>query len=82
MLIFEYAIGGQRIHIICKHRKLGHAVCNEEYWDEHRSEMPGLRSSSYMYTFGSLPATKQLADWSMCNLLRTCRQMYVQRHTF
>jgi len=75
--IWRYAIGNQEIHIISKYRRLGHAVCDEEYWAENQAERPGLRASSYMFTFGSLQRTKQLADWSMVNLLRTCQLVYV-----
>ena len=75
--IWKYAIGNQEIHIISKYRRIGHAVCNAGYWVEYQAERPDLRASSYMFTFGSLPRTKQLADWSMVNLLRTCQLMYV-----
>ncbi|KAF2267826.1 hypothetical protein CC78DRAFT_576839 [Lojkania enalia] len=77
LTIWGYTIGYQKIHIISKFRRLGHAICDAQYWRENRSEQPGLRASSYMFTYGSLPTTKQLADWSICNLLRTCRQMYL-----
>jgi len=76
LVIWEYAIGRQTIHIVHKYRRLGHAVCDTEYWTENRAERPNLRASSYMYTYGSLPPTKQLADWNMCSLLLTCRKMY------
>jgi hypothetical protein len=77
MKIWKYAIGNQELHIISKYRRLGHAVCDAGYWAENQSERPDLRASSYMFTYGSLPRTKQLADWSMVNLLTTCRLMYV-----
>ncbi|KAF2183229.1 hypothetical protein K469DRAFT_751787 [Zopfia rhizophila CBS 207.26] len=81
LMIWEYAIGGQKIHIVSKYRRLGHVICTPEYWEENRCKRPGLRASSYMLTYGSLPSTKQLADWNMCNLLRACRQIYTEAIT-
>lgn len=78
ILVWEYVIGNQKIHIVSKFGRLGHVVCNAEYWADNRAERPGLRASSYMFTYGSLPMTKQLADWSLCDLLRTCRQIYTE----
>ncbi|KAH8707620.1 hypothetical protein GQ44DRAFT_763601 [Phaeosphaeriaceae sp. PMI808] len=72
----KYAIGNQKIHIINKYRRLGHTVMNHEYWDQYHAERSGLRASSWMYSYGSLPTTKQLADNNMCNLLITCCQIY------
>jgi hypothetical protein len=80
LAIWEHAIGRQEIHIVHKYRRLGHVVCDARYWTENRSEKPGLRASSYMYTYASLPPRKQLADWSMCSLLLTCRKMYAKTY--
>ncbi|CAI6333041.1 unnamed protein product [Periconia digitata] len=76
LMIWRWAIGDQKIHIVSKYRRLGHVVCNEEYWEQIRSERPNLRASSYMFVYGSLPTTKQLADWSMNDLLVVCRKVY------
>jgi hypothetical protein len=77
VIIWKYTIGNQEVHIVSKFRRIGHAVCDAGYWAENQAERPGLRASSYMFTYGSLPTTKQLADWNMLSLLRTCRLMYV-----
>jgi hypothetical protein len=49
---------------------------DDEYWRQHNAARPDLRTCSWMYTFGSLPATKQLTDENLCDLLVTCRQVY------
>jgi hypothetical protein len=74
--VLQHAIGKRTLHIINKYRRLGHAVIDEEYWRQHNAERPSLRASSWMYTYGSLPTTKQLADDNLCDLLVTCRQIY------
>ncbi|PVH96236.1 hypothetical protein DM02DRAFT_617376 [Periconia macrospinosa] len=76
LMIWKHAIGAQTLHIVSKYRRLGHAVCDEDYWEQARSERPDIRASSYLFVYGSLPTTKQLADWSMCNLLVACRKLY------
>ncbi|KAF1958296.1 hypothetical protein CC80DRAFT_28033 [Byssothecium circinans] len=76
LVIWEYAIGGQNLHIISKYRRLGHTVCDDQYWDEMRSERPSLRASSYMFTYASLPMTKRPAERSLRSPLVTCRQAY------
>jgi hypothetical protein len=75
-MIWRHAIGNRKIHIINKYRRLGHAVMDDEYWRQHHAERPGLRASSYMYTYGTLPTTKQLADNNLCDLLVTCLRIY------
>lgn len=74
--IWQYAIGNQTFHIINKYRRLGHAVMDADYWRQHHAERPSLRACSWMYTYGSLPTTKQLADRNLCHLLVTCQQIY------
>lgn len=74
-MIWQHAIGNQKIHIINKYRRLGHAVKNDEYWRQQHAKRPDLRASSWIYTYGSLPTIKQLADNNLCDLLFTCRQI-------
>ena len=74
--IWLHVIGNQKIHIINKYRRLGHAVMDDEYWCQYHAERPSLRACSWMYTYGALPTTKQLADDTLCHVLVTCRQIY------
>jgi hypothetical protein len=77
VVIWKYIIGNQEVHIVSKFGRIGHTICDAGYWAENRADRPDLRASSYMFTYGTLPTTKQLADWNMLSLLRTCRLMYV-----
>ncbi|KAF2875558.1 hypothetical protein BDV95DRAFT_591038 [Massariosphaeria phaeospora] len=77
-MVWCYAVGNQSIRLVSKHRRVGHVVCNAEYWKDMNCERPGLRASSYLFTYGSLPTTKQLADWNMCHLLVASRQIYAE----
>ncbi|KAF1938560.1 hypothetical protein EJ02DRAFT_514428 [Clathrospora elynae] len=74
-LIWTYALGNQKFHIIPKYRRFGHAVCDADYWQQWNTERPSLQASSWMYTYGSLPTTKKLADYNICDLLVACSQM-------
>ena len=74
--IWQYTVGNQTIHIINKYRRLGHTVMDDEYWRQYHAERPSLRACSWIYSYGSLPTTKQLADNNMCDLLATCRKIY------
>ncbi|KAH7382338.1 hypothetical protein BKA66DRAFT_118015 [Pyrenochaeta sp. MPI-SDFR-AT-0127] len=78
LYIWSHALGNQRVHIISKYRRLGHTLCDTEYWREWEAERPGLRASSWMYTYGSLPTTKKLADYNLCDLLVSCKQIYAE----
>jgi len=51
---------------------------NEAYWHQHHAKRPNLRASLWMYTYGSLPTTKQLAVQNLCDLLVTCSQVYYE----
>jgi hypothetical protein len=75
-MIWQHAIGNQKLHIIHQHKRMGHAVMDEAYWRQHHAKRPDHRASSWIYTYGSLPTTKQLADQNLCDLLVTCSQVY------
>jgi hypothetical protein len=64
--IWEMAIGGMRLHIVRKYKRLGHTVCS---MSDETCDCDSISQELHR-------AAEVLADWNMLALLTTCRQIH------